>query len=216
MALGFATKRKAEEVVPPKKPQTAFFLFSNDKRKQLTTQAKFKTSEGKQNTKAITQELGRLWNTIDAKEKQKYVDKAKQLKDKYDSDLAKFKASNPNYKATKKVKKAKKGKKAKKDPNAPKRPASGYQLFCNEKREEINKRSDVKRDGSDKLDVTKVMKILSEMWNGLTDKQKQPYLDQAKKLKEEYDQAKEKYEEKKNDEDEDEDEDDSDDESESD
>lgn len=199
MALGYATKRKAEAVEPPKKPQTAFFIFSQDKRKSLVNLAKFKTSEGKQDTKEITKELGRLWASLDDKEKEKYTDKAKVLKKKYDDDMSKFKEENPDYRAPKKQKKNAKGKKSKKekDPKAPKRSPSGYQIFCNEKREEVSKKDEVKRSDTGKLDVTKVMKILSKMWKDLSDKQKEPYLEQAQKLKEEYIEAKEKYEDDK-------------------
>eukprot|EP00818_Percolomonas_sp_WS_P006067 CAMPEP_0117438120 /NCGR_PEP_ID=MMETSP0759-20121206/1887_1 /TAXON_ID=63605 /ORGANISM="Percolomonas cosmopolitus, Strain WS" /LENGTH=220 /DNA_ID=CAMNT_0005229797 /DNA_START=51 /DNA_END=713 /DNA_ORIENTATION=+ len=212
MAYGYA-KRKAsdsEEDAPPKRPQTAFFLFSKDKRASLVGQAKFKTAEGKQDTKAITRELGRLWKGLDDDEKTEYNDKAKQLKEKWDADMEQYKEDHPDFRPTKKTKKATKGKaakgkKAKKDPNAPKRPPSGYQIFCNEHRAEVNKRDDVKRENG-KLDVTKVMKILSQMWKELDDEEKKPYLEQAVEKKEDYKKEKAAYDENKEASDEDEEE----------
>ncbi|KAL0993894.1 hypothetical protein UPYG_G00115290 [Umbra pygmaea] len=73
----------------------------------------------------------------------------------------------------------KRGKKVKKDPNAPKRPPSGFFVFCAEQRPKIKAQHP-------SFGIGDVAKKLGEMWNNLTDSNKQPYLAKAKKLKEKY------------------------------
>uniref|UniRef100_H3B5J2 High mobility group protein B3 n=1 Tax=Latimeria chalumnae TaxID=7897 RepID=H3B5J2_LATCH len=74
-----------------------------------------------------------------------------------------------------------KGGKKKKDPNAPKRPPSGFFLFCSEYRPKI-------KSTNPGLTIGDVAKKLGEMWNNLSDGEKQPYVNKAAKLKEKYEQ----------------------------
>ncbi|KAG8144610.1 putative High-mobility group box 3 protein [Naja naja] len=70
-----------------------------------------------------------------------------------------------------------KGGKKKKDPNAPKRPPSGFFLFCSEFRPKI-------KSTNPGISIGDVAKKLGEMWNNLSDSEKQPYNNKAAKLKE--------------------------------
>uniref|UniRef100_A0A803TS61 High mobility group box 3 n=1 Tax=Anolis carolinensis TaxID=28377 RepID=A0A803TS61_ANOCA len=72
-----------------------------------------------------------------------------------------------------------KGGKKKKDPNAPKRPPSGFFLFCSEFRPKI-------KSTNPGISIGDVAKKLGEMWNNLSDGEKQPYNNKAGKLKEKY------------------------------
>ena len=72
-----------------------------------------------------------------------------------------------------------KGGKKKKDPNAPKRPPSGFFLFCSEFRSKI-------KSANPGISIGDVAKKLGEMWNNLSDSEKQPDINKAAKLKEKY------------------------------
>ena len=69
-----------------------------------------------------------------------------------------------------------KGGKKKKDPNAPKRPPSGFFLFCSRFRPKI-------KTTNPGISIRDVAKKLGEMWNNLSESEKQPYITKAAKLK---------------------------------
>ncbi|CEP07987.1 hypothetical protein [Parasitella parasitica] len=71
--------------------------------------------------------------------------------------------------------KAKK-KKAEKDPNAPKRPLSSYMLYSQSVRADVVKKNP-------KLSSVDVARLIGEMWNALSDKEKQPFSKAAEKEK---------------------------------
>lgn len=73
-----------------------------------------------------------------------------------------------------------------KDLNAPKRPRTSYILFCKDKRAEI-------KEKFPDLKMPDISKKLGELWKGLKDQKKQPYLDEAAKDKERYDSEMEEY-----------------------
>ena len=72
-----------------------------------------------------------------------------------------------------------KGGQKKKDPNAPKSPPSGFFLFCSEFCPKI-------KSTNPGISIGDVAKKLGEMWNNLSDSEKQPYNNKAAKLKEKY------------------------------
>ncbi|KAI8086899.1 high mobility group box domain-containing protein [Gilbertella persicaria] len=77
-------------------------------------------------------------------------------------------------------------KKKEKDPNAPKRNLSSYMLYSQEVRPSIvAKHPDLK--------AVDIAKLIGEMWNGLSDKEKQPYVKSAEKEKARFDKENEKY-----------------------
>uniref|UniRef100_A0A671NEM0 High mobility group protein B3-like n=1 Tax=Sinocyclocheilus anshuiensis TaxID=1608454 RepID=A0A671NEM0_9TELE len=108
------------------------------------------------------------WKAMSDKEKSRFDDMAKQDKVRYDQEMMHYMPGG------------KRGKK--KDPNAPKRPSSGFFLFCSEHRPQIKAQYP-------SLGIGDVAKKLGEMWNGLTDATKQPYLMKANKLKDKYQKA---------------------------
>ncbi|XP_050970076.1 high mobility group protein B3a [Labeo rohita] len=105
------------------------------------------------------------WKAMSDKEKSRFEDMAKQDKVRYDQEMMHYMPGG------------KRGKK--KDPNAPKRPPSGFFLFCSEHRPQIKAQYP-------SLGIGDVAKKLGEMWNSLTDSNKQPYLMKANKLKDKY------------------------------
>jgi structure-specific recognition protein 1 len=81
--------------------------------------------------------------------------------------------------ANDKTNKKEKNVKKQKDPNAPRSNYSAYLFFSIEKRKELSK-------------VT--MRELGDMWKALNDKERDPYVKQAKLDKERYEQEKNEYE----------------------
>ncbi|XP_055484355.1 high mobility group protein B3-like [Psammomys obesus] len=69
-----------------------------------------------------------------------------------------------------------KGGKKKKDFNVPKRPPSGFFLFSSEFRPKI-------KSANPGISIGDVAKKLSEMWNNLSDSERQPYITKTAKLK---------------------------------
>ena len=74
-----------------------------------------------------------------------------------------------------------------KDANKLKRPLSAYIIFSNENREKV-----IKDNKFEKKQVAEIAKKLGEMWGKMSDKEKTPYTDKAKKAKDAYEAAKAK------------------------
>ncbi|XP_071193805.1 high mobility group protein B3-like [Salvelinus alpinus] len=102
--------------------------------------------------------------TMSPKEKSKFGDQAKQDTARYDLEMMSY---GPPVK------------RVKKDPSVPERPPSGFFNFCAEQHPKIKAQHP-------SFGVGDVAKKLREMWNNLTDSNKQPYIAKANKLKEKY------------------------------
>ncbi|TKC35764.1 hypothetical protein EI555_013421 [Monodon monoceros] len=87
------------------------------------------------------------------KEKSKFDEMAKADKVLYDGEMKDYGLA--------------KGGKKKKDPNAPKRPPSGFFLFCSEFRPKV-------KSTNLGISIGDVAKKLGEIWNNLSDSEKQP------------------------------------------
>ena len=72
------------------------------------------------------------------------------------------------------------------DPNRPKKNKNGYMFFCQDKRESV-KKSNPNTDGKE------LVRLLSQMWNKMSDKQKAPYQAKANKDKVRYQTEMEAY-----------------------
>ena len=106
------TKKKARDPNRPKKPMTAFLLFSGANRGAI------KSKHPDMQVTEISKELGKRWRESSDKAKSPFVKEAKKLKKKYDKEKAKYDKE-----------------KAKHAP--PKRPWGSYFRFCGEMREDI-------------------------------------------------------------------------------
>lgn len=120
------------------------------------------------NFSEFSKKCSERWKTMSPKEKTKFDDMAKQDKARYDQEMMTY---NPSNKKT--------SRKQKKDPNAPRRPPSGFFLFCSEKRPSIKAQYP-------NLGIGDVAKRLGEMWNNLSDSEKEPFQSKATKLKDKY------------------------------
>ncbi|KAI1315192.1 Non-histone chromosomal protein 6 [Mortierella claussenii] len=82
------------------------------------------------------------------------------------------------------------GKKAAKDPNEPKRPATAFNLFSREKREDVK----IDHPGAN---AAKLSKILGSLWRDLSEDEKSKYTNQQKMAMTAYRIEKETYDERK-------------------
>ncbi|KAM5196297.1 high mobility group protein B3 isoform 1-T1 [Hipposideros larvatus] len=148
----------------PKKPKgkmSAYAFFVQTCREEH----KKKNPEVPVNFAEFSKKCSERWKTMSGKEKSKFDEMAKADKVRYDREMKDYGPA--------------KGGKKKKDPNAPKRPPSGFFLFCSEFRPKI-------KSTNPGISIGDVAKKLGEMWNNLSDNEKQPYNNKAAKLKEKY------------------------------
>jgi len=66
-----------------------------------------------------------------------------------------------------------------KDGNSTPKPPSAYLIYSNAVRSDVQKKNP-------NLKMTDISKVIGQQWRGLTDAQRQPHVDKAAKLKEEY------------------------------
>ena len=144
----------------PKKPKGkmcayAFFV------QMCREEHKKKNPEVPVNSAEFSKKCSERWKTMSRKEKSKFDEMAKAYKMHCDQEMKDY---GP----------ARGGKK--KDPKGPKRLPSGFLLFCSEFHPKI-------KSTHPGISIRDVAKKLGEMWNNLSDSEKQPYINKAAKLK---------------------------------
>ncbi|KAL1789187.1 high mobility group protein B1 [Sigmodon hispidus] len=102
------TKKKFKDPNAPKRPPSAFFLFCSEYR------PKIKGEHPGLSIGDVTKKLGEMWNNTAADDKQSYEKKAAKLKEKYQKDIAAYRAKGKPDAAKKGVVKAENNKKKKK------------------------------------------------------------------------------------------------------
>lgn len=183
-----------------KKPSSSYFLWFNANREKISSMV------GSKDFKSVAAKASELWKKASPAEKSPFEKEAKRQKDAYDA----FVATEEGQKALQEKKDGKKEEKqAKSDKDAEKeklkqekqvareirecsaavkavekdeklkRPMTAYFMWLGENRERIAGLA-----GSKGSEVTKKG---AEMWKQLSDKEKKPVEDRAKKAKEEYD-----------------------------
>eukprot|EP00761_Pharyngomonas_kirbyi_P011623 gb/GECH01011649.1/.p1 GENE.gb/GECH01011649.1/~~gb/GECH01011649.1/.p1 ORF type:complete len:220 (+),score=72.66 gb/GECH01011649.1/:1-660(+) len=185
----------ATQSTPPKKPPTAFIMYSNDLRENLKKE--YPNKKGKQITKMISsrwqkesdevkekynrqhadalkkyeQEYKEYWDSLPQEEREK-IEKKKERKTEINvGDRRRATRNNPNAEEPP-SKRQRQSVKAKK-------PRSAFMFYQAEKRDEV-KEKHPKAKGS------KVNKILGQMWRELTEEEAKRYHDMHDKDKERY------------------------------
>ncbi|KAJ6933729.1 hypothetical protein NC651_008968 [Populus alba x Populus x berolinensis] len=163
--------------------------------------------------KDISNILGAKWKTITAEEKKPYEEKYQAEKEAYLKVMTKEKRESEAMKLLEEEQKQKtamelleqylqfkqeadqeensKKTKKEKDPLKPKQPLSAFFLFCNERRAALL---------AENKSVLEVAKIAGEEWKNMTEKQRGPYEEVAKKNREKYMQEMEAYKQTKDEE----------------
>jgi len=151
------TKKKKKDPNAPKKPLTAYMLFSNQMREKV-----------KQDNPNITfpdvgKELGRLWK--ETTDKEKYEKLAQEGKVRYKKEYEAYKETKSS---SSEEEEAPKKKKKKKDPNAPKGKLSGYMIFSRDIRADI-------KEEFPNATFGETGKHIGEKWRDLSESEKKKY-----------------------------------------
>ncbi|CAM0945943.1 unnamed protein product [Alopecurus aequalis] len=190
-----------------KKPAPAYVLWCKDQ------WAEIKKQNLDADFKEVGNALGAKWKTLSAEEKQPYEERYRQEKEAYlqvvgqekreaeamkllDEEQMRWTAKELLEQYLKfrqetqeeSSKKAKKKSKKEKDPSRPKQPMSAYLVYSQERRAALV---------AEKKNVPEIGKITGEEWKGMTEAQKAPYEEVARKQKEEYQKQMEVYKQKK-------------------
>ncbi|PRQ17472.1 putative chromatin remodeling & transcriptional activation HMG family [Rosa chinensis] len=186
-----------------KRPSPPYVLWCKDQWNQV------KQENPEAEFKDISTILGAKWKNVTAEEKKPYEDKYQAEKEAYLQVMAKEKRESEamhlfeeehkqktamelleQYMQFKQeAEKDNKKNKKEKDPLKPKQPMSAFFLFTNERRAALNAQN-IKS-------ALEVAKITGEEWKNMTEEQKGPYEEMAKKNKERYMQEMEVYKQQK-------------------
>lgn len=151
------TKSTDAEDKGPKRPPSAYNLFSSAKRGEV------KEANPDASAKDLLVLLGELWQATSEEDKAVYQDQAAAAKVEYQKAKSEWDEAHPKVEEEK----------------APKRPLSAYVLFSQAKREEtLAANPDIKHK--------EVMSLLGAAWKALSAEEKEPFEKQSAELKEQY------------------------------
>jgi len=191
-----APKKPKQPDSMPKRPQSSYFIFSNERRNQLKDQYPDKKIT------ELSQLIAAEWKTKTAEEKKVYEDRAAQKKEEYQVTIAQYKKTKEYDEYALKLEEWKKQKKEfdrmekmdvdsedeplkvslprkPKDEKCPKRPLTSYFLYAKAVREKT-------KQEFPEMAITDIAKEISKKWKVLTEDEKQPFNDEAARLKEQY------------------------------
>ncbi len=155
---GKPTGKPMKDPNAPKKPLSAYFLFSQEER--LKVKAEFPDYS----ITEVAKELGRRWATIDPAIKQGYEQRYQESRRQYEQAMQAYKPQ-----------------KKKKDPNAPKQPLSAYFIFSSEERLKV-------KAEHPSFSICEVAKELGRRWADMAPEVKQRYQQMAEEGRQKYDQ----------------------------
>jgi len=142
----------------PKKPLSAYFLFSQDERLKVKAEfPEFSITE-------VAKELGRRWASIDPTVKSQYEQRYQESRKQYEQAMTAYKPQ-----------------KKKKDPNAPKQPLSAYFIFSSEERQKV-------KALHPSYSICEVAKELGRRWADMAPEVKQRFQQMAEEGRQKYDQ----------------------------
>jgi len=142
----------------PKKPLSAYFLFSQDERLKVKAEfPDFSITE-------VAKELGRRWASIDPAVKVQYEQRYQESRKQYEQAMTAYKPQ-----------------KKKKDPNAPKQPLSAYFIFSSEERQKV-------KAVNPGYSICEVAKELGRRWADMAPEVKQRFQQMAEEGRQKYDQ----------------------------
>ncbi|ONK81200.1 uncharacterized protein A4U43_C01F26390 [Asparagus officinalis] len=196
-------KKKNKDCPGKKKPSSAYVQWSKDQWNKV------KTENPDAEFKEISNILGTKWKNLSAEEKKPYEEKYQQEREAYSLIIGKEKRESEAMKLLEgeqmqkiamelleqylqfkqdAVNEEEKKTKKEKDPLKPKKPMSAFFLFINDRRAALL---------AEKKNVLEISKIASEEWKNMTEKDKAPYEEIAKKQKEGYNIQMEGYKQEK-------------------
>uniref|UniRef100_A0ACD5Z4N2 Uncharacterized protein n=1 Tax=Avena sativa TaxID=4498 RepID=A0ACD5Z4N2_AVESA len=200
-------KKKGKAGNERKKPAPAYVLWCKDQ------WAEIKKENSDADFKEVGNALGAKWKTLGAEEKQPYEERYRQEKEAYlqvvgqekrEAEAMKLLEEEQMRWTAKELleqylkfrqeagdddsKKGKKKSKKEKDPSRPKQPMTAYFVYSQERRAALV---------AEKKNVPEIGKITGGEWKSMTEGQKAPYEEVARKHKEEYQKQMDVYKQKK-------------------
>jgi len=154
----------------PKKAQSGYMFFINQERQNIIKKYNLNSSK----IAEVAGKAGEVWKGMSEAEKKPYEDMAAKDKLRHEKESAAY-VPDPSQFVTKK------GAKPEKDPNAPKRATTGYFFFLGENRAKI-----IAEHNLNASKIAEVTKKAGELWGGMSDAQKKPYMDKAEADKSRY------------------------------
>jgi len=155
---GKANQKPIKDPNAPKKPLSAYFLFSQEER------LKVKAEYPDYSITEVAKELGKRWSTIDPTVKQSYEARYAESRRHYETAMQAYKPQ-----------------KKKKDPNAPKQPLSAYFIFSSEERLKV-------KEVNPSFSICEIAKELGKRWADMSAEVKQRYQQMAEEGRQKYDQ----------------------------
>eukprot|EP01083_Nonionella_stella_P040002 108789_1 len=180
--------KKPKDLNAPKKNQSSYFIFSNERRPILQSQDK------KRPVTDISKTISAEWKAMDPSTKKTYEEKAAQQKQKYKiafeeysktDNYAKYMVKLAEWKEREKLmnrdmkRKGKPPKKPKQPESMPKRSQSSYFLFSNARRNQLRELYPEKK-------LTDLSKLIADEWKQQTAEEKAKYEETARQHKEKY------------------------------
>jgi len=181
------TSRKPSEKPPkdinaPVRPMSSYFLFNNERRRQLMSQNKnLKITEA---SKLIADE----WKGISKEAKKVYEDEALKLKKTYETKFENYKKTDSYKQHCINMKQWKQQQKDQeymnennnkpikpKDDTAPKKPQSSYFIFTNERRPQLQQQCPTKK-------ITELSSMIAQEWKAMSQDLKKKHMKKKQKL----------------------------------
>lgn len=151
---------------PPKKPPTAYMLFCDDNRSNISLD----DADPKRGIMIFQQRaLSKMWKEeVDQATKDAYAATAAQKRDEWKAEMEAFKATSeePEAPAHEEGKNKNKKKQGSRGP-------SGFNIFIKEKKAET----------SGTMNAAAATKEFSHLWKQMSDEEKSPYLEKSKAIK---------------------------------
>jgi len=149
----------------------------------------------------LSTKIAASWKLLSDEEKKKFVEMHEEDKARYDKEIATYvkpdtsseseSESEDSSDDKKKTKGKAKKPRAKKDPDAPKGATNPYMCFQKERREQI------KLDNPSLKTLGTLAKKMGEIWRGMSEDEKKPFVELAAKDKKRFLKEKAEYEKKK-------------------
>lgn len=162
----------------PRGSRNAYIIFSQEVRPKLRSEHPDVPNACKkeENIETITGMIGKLWNEMDDKKKNKYEAQSQADKERYEKEMVVWESENPNY-----------ARKSRKETRPAKRTA--YQVFARENRNKVMSENPGTKG-------RQINKLLASVWGELTDEDREQYQNTANQENECYEERLAEYKEK--------------------
>mmetsp|Transcript_124617 Transcript_124617/g.357933 ORF Transcript_124617/g.357933 Transcript_124617/m.357933 type:complete len:335 (-) Transcript_124617:87-1091(-) len=174
MTAGTAAATSPADVQKPKRAQSAYFLFANEMREQVTKEIKEK-GEGKFKLGDVAKEVGVRWAALSAEAKKPYEEKAEADKQRYAEELRVYlEASDPAGTLRKKYAHL-----------MPKRALTAAARYQQDAAVRAKAEEQLKEAGQE-AGAKQVDAKVKEMWKAAGEEERKPFEEQATKEKAEF------------------------------